>query len=942
MRITGICFCVLLGAWPVFAQNDATIIGQVKDPGGLVLPGVTVVATSPALQLPSVSAVTNENGEYRLASLPIGTYEITYRLSGFEMARREAIRLTIGFTARVDLAMKIGAMEETVTVSGASPVVDATSTTTNTQLTRETLELVPSTRNGLLSLMQQSPGVRGNLDVGGSNFTAFPVFQAYGQNNEQWTTLEGVLTNSQAGATAGGNYWDYTTFEETNIGALGKNANVPLRGVSLAAIVKSGGNAFHGEGFFSGSTGGLQSGNIDAALAAKGINSGNALQQQYDFSAELGGRLIKDKLWFYGSGRRREVQQNILGVTQATPQDPTNTTPAPLEQSQSFETGKLSYQASRANRFVGFFTHTLKHELPGAAYAPGVSPLSPWETRDTSQLPMIVWKTEWQAVKGNFVASAQTGYWMYDGDYTALTATPSTIDIATLVRGGANTDGNTTQVRTYRNHATGTLSWYTPDGFLGKHQVTAGVDYMIDHGYTGQAARPASMGDYLLQFSSGTPVFLATWNNPSQADNIEHYASAYVSDHWTPARRVTLNLGLRYARDNAFVPAQCSDAGVFSIATCIDKRQFNVWNSISPRLYMAIDLAGNGKSVLKGGWGRFDHKYVLGEVGLANPLSRVTTTYRWHDLNGDKLYQPGEVDLSLGGGDYVSQSGAAGVADPNEPQPKQDQFYVGLEHELLPNVGVRATGVYSRYFNVPVVDGLLRPFSAYSIPITKPDPGPDGVVGTADDPGTTLTYYDYPAAFKGPQFDPYNQTSLPTTPTQSFKTIEVAVTRRQVHRWSLNGSFSATKKNIPFGEGSANTPNAQINTSDQNWEWLARAAGSLQLPWGVLASANYDSRSGATQARTVLLTGGVQIPNAVVNATPLGAIQLPATRTLDVRLQKTLSFAGRQKITARINVYNLLNANTIQSWQNRSGAAYLNPLTILPPRIMEFGASYSF
>ena len=195
MRITGICFCVLLGAWPVFAQNDATIIGQVKDPGGLVLPGVTVVATSPALQLPSVSAVTNENGEYRLASLPIGTYEITYRLSGFEMARREAIRLTIGFTARVDLAMKIGAMEETVTVSGASPVVDATSTTTNTQLTRETLELVPSTRNGLLSLMQQSPGVRGNLDVGGSNFTAFPVFQAYGQNNEQWTTLEGVLTN---------------------------------------------------------------------------------------------------------------------------------------------------------------------------------------------------------------------------------------------------------------------------------------------------------------------------------------------------------------------------------------------------------------------------------------------------------------------------------------------------------------------------------------------------------------------------------------------------------------------------------------------------------------------------------------------------------------------------------------------------------------------------
>src|SRR5205823_1950676 len=136
MRIAGICFYLLFGAWRLFAgQTEASIIGQLKDESGSVLPGVTVVAKSPSLQVPALSAVTNEVGDYRLAPLPIGVYEISYELSGFQSARRENVRLTLGFTAKIDVVLKVGAMEETVTVSGASPVVDIASTTTSTQLT---------------------------------------------------------------------------------------------------------------------------------------------------------------------------------------------------------------------------------------------------------------------------------------------------------------------------------------------------------------------------------------------------------------------------------------------------------------------------------------------------------------------------------------------------------------------------------------------------------------------------------------------------------------------------------------------------------------------------------------------------------------------------------------------------------------------------------------
>jgi hypothetical protein len=168
--------CLMMFAGSVITgQEAAGIIGQVTDESGAVLPGVTVTVTGPALQIPSVVAVSDQRGEYRLVPLPIGTYTVEYTLPGFQTVRREGIRLTVGFTAKIDIGLKVGSLAETITVSGATPVVDVRSTTATTQLTRETIELLPSSRNGIVSILAQAPGVRTLRDIGGSSLNTVPT-----------------------------------------------------------------------------------------------------------------------------------------------------------------------------------------------------------------------------------------------------------------------------------------------------------------------------------------------------------------------------------------------------------------------------------------------------------------------------------------------------------------------------------------------------------------------------------------------------------------------------------------------------------------------------------------------------------------------------------------------------------------------------------------------
>lgn len=248
----------------------ANITGIVTDESGGVLPGVTVTASSPSLQVKQVSTVTEASGEYRLSGLSLGTYEVVYSLDGFQSVRRKDVRLTAGFTAKLDITLKVGALNETITVSGASPVIDVVSTTPTTALTRETLELIPTSRNGVQALLTQAPGTRTNLDVGGNTAGAIPQFRAFGQSNGSWSVVEGipVAQPSNSSGSQSGVYLDYSGLEEAQVSSVGNDAETPTRGIQLSMLVKSGGNTYHGGLIGSHTNSSLISNNIDAGLVA--------------------------------------------------------------------------------------------------------------------------------------------------------------------------------------------------------------------------------------------------------------------------------------------------------------------------------------------------------------------------------------------------------------------------------------------------------------------------------------------------------------------------------------------------------------------------------------------------------------------------------------------------------------------------------------------------
>jgi carboxypeptidase family protein len=940
----------LVPAWEgaVSAQDtDASIIGQVTDESGAVLPGVTVAASSPALQVGEMSVVTNERGEYRITPLPIGTYAVAYTLSGFQTYRREGIRLTAGFSAKLDTQMKLGIMAETITVSGQSPVVDTTSTATTTQLTRETLELTPSGRNGLYALAAQVPGVRSNaIDVGGSSMNSTITFRAYGQVADTWQTLEGVMTTSPK-ASQSGNYYDYASMEEAQMQVIGKTAEVPVRGVQMAIITKSGSNNFRGGGTWAQTNDKFQSANKSPVGAEK-------IENRDDLSGELGGRVIPSKLWFYGSGRDRRETADVLAAALKP-----DGTPATHNQHQSFETNKISYQLTPGNKLIGFYNWQLKHELRN------VTQFLPWETRTDENFRAYTGKIEWQAVHGSsLVTSLQYGYWKWHADYYATSGKPFTTDLVTKVESGDNPDAGNVPGE-WRHHVTGNVSWYRPGVWGGNHDIKAGFDYLaatISRAWISRASpvfgQPAG-GNYQLIFSNGVPTQIATYNYPVVPVSQSHYLGTYVRDNWTIKRRLTLNLGVRYVpHDQGFIPAQCrvdAEPAAFAPAQCNNPVNLFTWKSVAPRLAASYDLTGNGKTVVKGGWGRYDHMREIEEVLPLNRNIASTTTWKWHAPIGATDYVPGEVNLDPNGPDFVSVTTrdtglfSNGVLNPNEKEPKVDQFNASIERELMPNFGVRITGIHTRSFNVYRFLNTSRPYGAYNVPVTVTDPGPDGIVGTADDPGRTITFYDYPASLVGLKFQTPELYNDPGS--LYYNTVELAATKRLSNHWQMMASYSATKLNEPFQEDSNLSPIADLQggsggvtagaAPQHYWEWLGRVSGAYIFPHDISLALNYDHRSGAAQAREILVNAP-QSGSTLINAGPIGSLRLPNTNVVDFRIEKTFRLRNQQKIAGRINLYNLTNANTTTARVIQSGASFMTPTAAIRPRILDFGATYSF
>ncbi len=949
--------------------TEASVIGTVTDESQSLIPGVTVTATSPTLQ-GSRTAVSDAEGRYRLTPLPIGTYVLEFELQGFRTVRREGVRLTAGLTARLDVTMGVGGLEETVTVSGLSPVVDVTSSAATTTLTRETLDVIPTPRTGYNAILAQAPGVREGIQA--LSPTSNPVFRAFGQSNQAYQTFDGVVTTSPL-LSQTGQYIDFTAFEEAAISTLGHDASIPTRGIMINSVVKGGSNNFHGRVFVGYTNQTFQSNNLTPELEAQGVGAPDELDLKDDYSGEVGGPILRDKLWFFGMGR---LQRDRTLTQDCFQREPPFTGPAlqPAGE-QCFEWQRAGYITTKetlkinpSNTVNGMMTAIFRRDNEGATQ------FVAWERRRkqwNAFSPTV--KTEWQSIQGDTRSmSLMYGLWVNRsggwGEEFADGATPAR-DRITGYAWGTRPDMNERQ-HVFRHNVRWGLNWYKPDWVGGSHTFKMGADYFHSEGNRARIDRKAPT--YELVFASSVSDIIEVQNTPVAPTGRLLYVAPYIHDTWTLGQRLTLNLGVRYAYDDGKVPEVCREAAnppghIANPAQCYPDIQFPIYHSLAPRLRFAYDFTGDGRTLLKAGWGRYMKGRWFEEINTANRNVINTTVYTWRDLNGNREYDDGEVNLDpncvAGPGvvcDFQSTTftgqGAAlanGIVNPDETQAYTDEYMAQFEREVMQGFAVRLTGIHSRVLNWYRYENTLRPYESYTIPITNPDPGPDNIRGNADDPGTSITYFEYPVALRGNAFQAPWIVNDPAA-NKEYTSFEIAATRRLANRWSLQGSFSYTKLDDPLppntasgavGAFEANTkdPNAEIFAADNTSEWQGRISGSYMTPWwDIQLSANYQARSGGYYARTAVFRGGVTIPSITLRVEPRDAHQLPTVHLTDFRVEKRLRLGGANSMALRMNLFNMFNANTVTGVATASGSSFGRVTSILRGRLVEFNVLYDF
>lgn len=929
-----IAAAILFAASRASAQTVSTttgaINGTVTDATKAVLPGVTVTLSGPAV-MGAPATVTDQNGFFRLASLAPADYKLTFELAGFGPVTRDGIHVALGFTATVNVEMTPGSVAETITVSGASPVVDLQSTSVTTHFDTDRLESLPGSRD-FWAVVAQTPAVSmSRVDVGGSGALTQQPYTAYGLSSAGGVNrgvVEGIMVNEGAGG--GGSdlyYTDYGSFAEIAVNAVGNTAEMPNPGVLSQFITKSGGNSYHASLYADYENDSMEAHNIDARQVAAGVTGSavvpavetNRLSEFRDFNVDVGGFVKKDRMWWYGAYRRTSTGQRYPTLV-----DDIQQTWVPVG------TGKVTYNFTSAQKFIVYFQHADKSQPDylGAIQIGGGRATTAIMHGDTvwdSHFPTNVWKLEYDSVLSNSLlfevrgGAYQSVWWRTD-----KSPAPRVEDTGNnFVSGGVYAitfDRSRPQVN-------GSLS-YSRAGWGGHHNFKFGGEIMRDlvinpfYGFT-------SGTNSLSLFVNGAPSQVFVYQSPSFSQSGVLSDALYVNDTWQAGKRLTLNLGLRWDRQQAFLPAQDGPAGQ-SFAEVSSVIAWN--NNWGPRLGVSYDLTGDAKTLVKASYGQF---WLYPGADFASSINPNASTwnkqYRWtNDANRNGVWDPGEEGALLG----VTGGSVSTALDPALQNTYTRQATTYVERELIPNLGLRSGFVWNGRRQVRATIRADRPFAGYSVPVTVPDPGPDGRVGTADD-GAALTAYNLAPQYVG--LPAVNlTTNLPDLANSDYYTWEITATKREVGRWSLLASFAETwSRETNFG---AFTPNTLINTDGgrNNYStWQGKINASVRLPYEFRVTPIYRHQSGTPFGRTFVAT--LNFGNATVLAEPFNAERTPNINVFDVRSEKSF-LVSHARLTGFFDVYNIFNTNAEQALSVSSGSSYLRPTAITPPRIARIGA----
>jgi hypothetical protein len=949
------CALLALALPPVYAQDfRGRINGTVTDNTGAVLPGATVTATSPALIQPQVQ-VAGADGSYRFLALPPGVYDVVFELGGFQTVKREGIRVVINQTLTVDQQLNVATLEETVTVTGASPIVDTSTTAMGTNFTNELLTEIPNARD-IWAAMSQAPGLQMTAyDVGGSHTGTQTGFLTYGFSGQNQTKLEGIDTTEGTGANAG--YFDFGSFEEFQVGGAGSDASNFSGGASMSISVKSGGDRFSGNWYSDYESDATISDNVPDNLrqsntpddngyfVRNALTRGNPIDQQYDINANVGGPLWKQKAWFFYSYRLNNQFKQVLGFDELAQSKLSNK-----------YTFKGTFQVGRNNQIIGFLNK--REKLQDKRGLGPNTPLSAAQYQSSRNYP---WKFEWTSIIGgrafldvmyanwyNFFPLRPTrDFGLYDGPWG-----PGRIDTATsqFFDGGANSSYQ--DQKRYKPQVYATLAYFK-EGWKGSHDFKMGFDWKRDR----RNLFNDQPFDIFYRDTNGAVNQVDLYNTPTSPTNDVVYNAAWLSDTWKLAPRLTLNLGLRVERyrdgwsDQEFVPnghpmlAGWNDPTyrAFVAPVTVAARTVAETTDFAPRAGLAYDLSGDNRTVLKVFWGMFNFNSADELADQENPVGRAQLRYAFNDVNGNRLLD-GPQEL----GRLISTQGGGGFVriDRGLNRPTASELSVNLERELIPALSGRVSYVYKNVRNLwDEVDAIRAP--AYTVPFTINDRGADNVAGTADD--QTFQTFDRPASIGSDRV--YTN---PENDKADFNTVEVALNRRFTDRWMLLTSFGYTWLNqihsssttVSSGNGQTFSYRpADLMFGDNGYEtstlWNYKVIGRYTLPLDIGLSGSWKVQSGGNWGRSL----SVAFPGdgtRTVRVEPVTANRGETVQILDLRFDKSFRMGGSTRLTAMVDTFNLTNAGTVTTFRNATGATYKEVTALLDPRIVRFGLRFDF
>ena len=886
---------------PTAVRAQSAFAGVVKDTTGAMLPGVTVEAASPVLIEQVRTGNTDANGSYRIENLRPGVYTLSFSLPGFSTVKRDGLELASNFTATINAELTIGAMEETVTVSGESPVVDVQSNVKAQVLSREVLDAVPSAHT-IQSVGQLVVGVTLTApDVGGSQAMQQTYFSVHGLGAAQTSLLmDGMIINGLQGDGAIQTYTNDAGNQEMVYQTGGGNVDSPTGGVKINLVPKEGGNRFSGSIFQGYESDALQSNNLTDRLASRGVKSVDKIGKYNDTNVTFGGPIKKDRLWFFGSGRLFVVNKPIAGtyVSDGTPQSiaqcqlalagrggslcPQGVDP----QHQYSALVRLTWQMSPRQKLSGYYDRI--HKVRGAAMAPGddqttssVRWNSPLYTTNMIKYTSTV--TSKLLVEGGFSSNVERYNNLYAEGIEKPHGTADWLSHARHVDSQLGTQAVTSAAETGqypdRYNLQASASYVT-----GTHSFKVGFQDsfgVFNHTYYAN-------GDLYQNYLSGRPSTVTLLNTPIRsAERLNANLGIYGQDVWT-MRRMTVTLGARYEYISEQVEGKPTQTGRFGNLPQFEDINVPTWQTISPRLAVVYDLFGTGRTALRFGYNRFAAAATTTFASLYDPAFLQTTSAAWTDLNEDDVAQgargcvyrtPGcEINFAT----VPTSFGIASLSspDPDIKRPYVDQFNVGATQEVLRGISLSLEWFHNDSKNIWNRSNVLRPGTFQNGTVTNTNYRAFTVFSPLD--GSPITMYDpvSTTVARAVRNVDNNDPNL----RQSYNAIEVSFNARLPRGARLFGG-SATDRTVANTCAAAATNPNFLNYCDQSqsgipWRTQYKIAGTVPLPWfGVILSGSFQALPGYLLGTQALTAGGAGAPN-FTNISGLGSswTVTPSTR----------------------------------------------------------------